>query len=228
MSRAMPKVQMVIFFFILFFGVGLAMAYKLEQQRHASTTYLRHVAMAHLLQSGLKTNHLLQNSLAQLQQKLRRVQSPSRKRLQSLQAKRAYLALAAARTAVHGQGLVVTLNDSLALRPRGVNLDLYLVHDDDVLRVVNRLNMGGAEAISINGQRLTSISQIRCAGPTISINHVRTAVPIVISAIGPATAMQKSLNDSSIVPLLRRFGVRVQIKASKLIVVPAFHPYVRG
>ena len=58
-------------------------------------------------------------------------------------------------TALAGPGVIVTLDDSKATSKAGENPNLYLIHDDDLLRVINELRAAGAEAVSVNGQRLT-------------------------------------------------------------------------
>jgi uncharacterized protein YlxW (UPF0749 family) len=85
-------------------------------------------------------------------------------------------------TELEGPGIKVTLKDNpkAGLMPE----DRDLVHDIDLLRVTNELFASGAEAVSINGQRLVGNSSIRCAGTTILVDGVRVASPFIISAIG--------------------------------------------
>ena len=71
---------------------------------------------------------------------------------------------------VKGPGLIVTLTDSTQPLQPGENPNLYTVHDEDILKVVNELRAGGAEAIAVNEQRLIATSEIRCAGPTVLVN----------------------------------------------------------
>ena len=80
-------------------------------------------------------------------------------------------------TALEGPGIILTIDDSGKIAKKDNDPNLYLVHDEDILKVVNELRAAGAEAISINDQRLTANSEIRCAGPTISVNNVRAAWP---------------------------------------------------
>ena len=67
-------------------------------------------------------------------------------------------------TALTGPGVIVRLDDSSVKAKKGEDPNLYLIHDDDLLKVINELRAAGAEAISVNGQRLTGTSEIRCAG----------------------------------------------------------------
>jgi uncharacterized protein YlxW (UPF0749 family) len=84
---------------------------------------------------------------------------------------------------VTGKGLMVVLNDSKTL-PESGNMNDFIVHEEQIRQVVNEMFSAGAEAISINGQRLTSISAIRCVGPTVLVNEVKIVPPFEISGIG--------------------------------------------
>lgn len=79
--------------------------------------------------------------------------------------------------AMQGAGIIV-IDDSKNNRKPVKNLNLYLIHDDDILKVINELRAAGAEGISINEQRLIATSEIRCAGPTLSVNNTRYSPPL--------------------------------------------------
>ena len=93
---------------------------------------------------------------------------------------------------LEGKGIQLILDDSKVTAQVGENPNLYIIHDDD-LRVINELRAAGAEAISINGERLVSTSEIRCAGPTLSVNNNRSAPPYVILAIGNPSNLASAL-----------------------------------
>ncbi len=107
------------------------------------------------------------------------------------------LKLEAGLTKVKGRGLKITLADN-PKPPTGenVNANNYIIHDYDLRTIVNSLWNGGAEAISINGQRLVATSAIRCAGNTILVNSNRLASPYVISAIGDPRKLEGALKES--------------------------------
>ena len=91
-------------------------------------------------------------------------------------------------TDVTGEGVVVTLKDNDAVDSSKVlDLSYLLVHDGDLLGIVSELKNGGAEAISINGERIVSTSSITCEGNVISINGEKVSSPFVIKAIGRPT-----------------------------------------
>ena len=96
-------------------------------------------------------------------------------------------------TEVFGPGLEIVLDDSTKNQKVGENPNLYIVHYEDLLRILNELRAAGAEAISVNEQRIGAMSELRCAGPTVSINNVRSAPPYIIKAVGDPKTMAKAL-----------------------------------
>jgi len=91
--------------------------------------------------------------------------------------------------ALKGPGIVVEVDD---LRAEGSIV--RFVQDEDLLAIVNELNAAGAEAISINGERLISISEIRLAGNHININTRAQSAPFVVSAIGNPDTLLAAMN----------------------------------
>lgn len=127
-------------------------------------------------------------------------------------------------TNVRGQGLIITMNDSLADFGEGVDLNSYLIHDEDLLNVVNELKASGAEAISINDQRIVSMSEIRCAGPTILVNGVRLATPYVIKAIGDSAMLESGVTmRGGYVETLKGWGIRFTITKESDIFIPKYN-----
>ncbi len=124
-------------------------------------------------------------------------------------------------SAVQGPGIIMTLNDSQQEVAEGEDIAWYLIHDIDILEIVNELRMAGAEAISINDERVTATTSIRCGGPTIIIDGKRHAVPFVIKAIGDPKALEASaLAPESYIELYMSYsGIQVEIqKVEKLII----------
>ena len=76
------------------------------------------------------------------------------------------------------------MSDAAPLSLPPVELSENIIHDQDVLRVVNELWASGAEAISINNIRLGPNSSVRCVGPVVNVNGAKVASPIKIRAIG--------------------------------------------
>jgi uncharacterized protein YlxW (UPF0749 family) len=108
---------------------------------------------------------------------------------------------------VTGPGVTVTLSDSKKDRLIGVDPQSYLIHDRDIRDVVNELRAAGAEAISVNGQRITVSSSIRCAGPIILINQDEMAMPFIVQAIGDPDKLLSALNiRNGVLDQIRTFG----------------------
>ena len=130
-------------------------------------------------------------------------------------------------TAVQGQGIVVTLNDGKA--PPGAPTAVAaimptLIHDTDINQTVNELKAAGAEAISVNDQRLVATSPVRCAGPTVLVNNVPQPPPYVIRAIGNANTLQIALKlRGGVFDQLHSLDpTMIKMQAAKHIVVPAY------
>lgn len=97
-------------------------------------------------------------------------------------------------TALNGQGIILTLDDS----KNGVSSEDSIVHAADLRDAVNLLWGSGAEAISINGQRIVVNTAIDCIVNTILVNDARIAAPFRIEAIGD----QSYMYDNLISPLI--------------------------
>lgn len=87
---------------------------------------------------------------------------------------------------VTGYGLVITVDDNnkIPLNEWPGDPNSLIVHDIDLINIVNELKNAGAEAISINEQRIVTTSAIECDGNVIKINGEKISAPFVIKAIG--------------------------------------------
>lgn len=132
-------------------------------------------------------------------------------------------------TELTGPGVEVTLNDSnVSLKP-GQDPNLYVLHDEDVLRVLNELRAAGAEAISMNGQRLLATTEVRCTGPTVLLNkNNRLAPPYVVTAIGNPDTLEASLKmKGGVIETLQFWGIQVTVKKLPQVVVPPYSGGIR-
>ncbi|MFY9176461.1 MAG: DUF881 domain-containing protein [Caldicoprobacterales bacterium] len=128
---------------------------------------------------------------------------------------------------VEGPGIEIILDD----RKRDSILDsdpdmlgYYIVHDSDLLEVVNELRAAGAEAIAINGVRIIGTSRISCGGPTINVGkEQRFTPPFIIHAVGdPEALFSYFQREDSIYQTLMFWGLRFEIKKKDLIQIPRF------
>ena len=98
-------------------------------------------------------------------------------------------------TEVSGPGIVVTLNDSKKRFPDApVEVEnAGIIHDSDINGVVNELKAAGAEALSINKQRVVGLTAARCAGPTVYVNNIPQTPPYIIQAVGDGDTLATAL-----------------------------------
>ncbi|MGB3258215.1 MAG: DUF881 domain-containing protein [Ornithinimicrobium sp.] len=136
--------------------------------------------------------------------------------------------LLAGANAVEGAGVLLTLDDAPSgdLEPitePGFNSDRILA--SDLQTAVNGLWSVGAEAISINGHRLTSISSIRFAGEAIIVDFRGLSPPYEISVIGDPDALEAELSDgatsSYFDELSAQYGIVMEWERGTDIEVPA-------
>lgn len=97
-------------------------------------------------------------------------------------------------TDVKGDGIVITYQDE--------DTEIGKIVHSDLIELVNELNLAGAEAISINDQRITNLSDIiniNIDGEEfILVNKKRVTSPYIIKAIGDAKYMESSLTAKTI------------------------------
>ncbi|MCF2527540.1 DUF881 domain-containing protein [Yinghuangia soli] len=145
------------------------------------------------------------------------------------------LAMSTGAEAVEGPGVKVVVDDAEQAdakdgankdpRQQAESLANGRVLDRDLQRVVNGLWAAGAEAIGINGQRLTALSAIRAAGASILVDNRPLSPPYTVLAIGDAKKMQVDFQDGPdgryLHALGERYGIRATIGTQKKIKLPA-------
>ena len=101
-------------------------------------------------------------------------------------------------TAMAGPGLTVELDDAPSSEIASSDLDpnLLVVHQQDIQAVVNALWAGGAEGMTIQGQRVVSTTGIKCVGNTVVLHGIPYSPPYVITAVGDPSSMLTSINES--------------------------------
>lgn len=131
--------------------------------------------------------------------------------------------LAAGLVPLSGPGLEVTVKDSGKPLQKGEDPNIAIVHNDDLLRLVNELRAGGAEAVAVNDQRLVDTSEITCAGSTILINQSRISPPFVLKAIGNPDTMAGALGlRGGIIEYLQFYGIQVSIAKKTEVLIPMY------
>jgi uncharacterized protein YlxW (UPF0749 family) len=104
---------------------------------------------------------------------------------------------AAGATPLTGPGVQVVLDDGPPSREGGVGPDLARVLDRDLQLVVNGLFAAGAEAVEVNGQRVTAVTTIRAAGEAVLVGFRPLSRPYVMTAIGDPRTLEARFVDSA-------------------------------
>ncbi len=129
-------------------------------------------------------------------------------------------------TDVTGPGLEITMEDSkitVDTDPGVLSEEVYIIHDSDILMVINELRDAGAEAISLNGERLLATSEIRCAGSIVSVNNNRYASPYVIKAIGNSQNLESALNlRGGVKDSLAQWGIYLEIEKKDSLTINGY------
>jgi uncharacterized protein YlxW (UPF0749 family) len=127
-----------------------------------------------------------------------------------------------------GPGLELELDDAPRERiPAGIDYAYFMVHDRDLLYIVNELRAAGAKAIAINGERLTATSPIICRGPTIYIARNSFAPPYVVSVLGEQEALLRAAREA----IPRFMGISYTIRVQEALFMPSargFRPVAEG
>ena len=119
-----------------------------------------------------------------------------------------------------GQGVIITLADSDVPLKYGENPNLSVVHNTDLLRIVNELWKNKATAISINAQRLSMNTEINCIGSTIMINKKRITSPFEIKAGGDPSLISNLL-EKGYLKSLKIYGIKYTIEKNNMLEIPA-------
>ncbi len=125
-------------------------------------------------------------------------------------------------TEVTGTGVIITLSDGKGVAASTLNPSQLIVHDLDVLSVVNELINAGAEAISINDQRWVLTTAISCRGNTIDINGERIGAPFTIKAIGLPEYLSGLERVGGYLEYMKQDGVGVKLEKSNSITIPKY------
>lgn len=143
------------------------------------------------------------------------------------------LSLVAGAVPVRGPGFVVTIDDAESTGSEGSNSDPRgdsgpkdgKVIARDLQIVTNSLWEAGAEAVSINGQRLTTTAAIRFAGEAILVDYRPLKRPYVVTAIGDPGSLPATFAEGSggtyLSTLKNSFGIRVSTVVRKEVTIPA-------
>lgn len=127
---------------------------------------------------------------------------------------------------VKGPGIIINIDD--AEHAGDSNRDFYIIHNKDLYRMLNELKISGAQAISINNERIISTSEQMCAGSMIKINKNKYPPPYEIKAIGDPKAMQEQVENSGVYFTLKEYNLRIKITQENEIKISRYNNDIKN
>lgn len=124
---------------------------------------------------------------------------------------------------IKGKGIIVTLSDNTD-GIKNNNDDMpWIVHEGDIRNLVNELSSAGAEAISVNDERLVATSEIKADGMAIVINDNKLTNPFIIKAIGDPDILERTLKmENGFAEQLRAYGLIAAMEKTETLTIPMY------
>lgn len=125
---------------------------------------------------------------------------------------------------LEGPGISIKMYDNPSDEIIGFDINDDVIHDVDILNILNDLRVAGAEAISINGERVMPTSEIKCNGPIIRINGRSIGTPFIIKAIGdPQLLMAAVSAPHTYGDMLKNvYQIGFEPKIEERVIIPAY------
>lgn len=223
LKKEQVAITLGIMCFVLVFGIGIQLKTTKNLEQAVGSTYRENALRDEVLKWKEQYDHVystLENAEKQLE-KERKVSISSDdnsvEKQKELKELNMYLGL----TEVEGEGITITLRDNTSSL---IGTSDDLVHDGDLRAVVNELKNAGAEAISINGQRIVPSTSINCVGTVIQVNDEVVGSPFIIKAIGYRGNLNSVTRPGSFIELLvSKYGINVETKESDNIKINKYN-----
>lgn len=215
--------------FLLFMILGIAIALQFRStmysKKEKTASNLNTERLITQIEQEKKTQEILKQQIEENTKKKEEylrsyIEINDNSKLKDVWDKLNYAKLVAGLTDVQGPGITIRLDDA-AVR-KSDDPSLLIIHDADIRIILNELKKAGAQAISINGERILATSEQLCAGPTIRINKEVYSVPYIIEAIGDPEALYYALMMSERVILMRKNGIRVTANRSNNVKIKKY------
>ncbi len=209
----------------------LVMGFLVAAQVRASRTLTAQVqvptrnvyAMATLLREERQRARSLEAQVTELRKRLEDYEGTAtqgRSLAEAMSKELETLRIALGLKAMRGAGLIVRL-DNPRTQPKGSNP--VVVTYQDIVAVINELWAAGAEAIAINGQRVTATTGFSQRGGTVVVNLVLLSQPFEIVSLGDSGTLDGALNiRGGLVEGLRALGLRITITRRDSLLVPPY------
>lgn len=180
-------------------------------------------ALATLLREEREARQALETQVTDLRQQVEtyeRAASEGRSLAEAMGRELETLRIALGLKAMRGPGVVVRLADP---KSQPTNSNPVVVSYQDIVAVVNELWAAGAEAIAVNGQRLTATTGLSQVGGTVVVNLQRLTGPFDVVAIGDPATLEGALNiRGGLLDGLRALGLTITLARRENLTVPAY------
>ena len=224
------EIQLLIIFAVMSMALTYGICIQMKTVNNNGTTVnlteQQSVLKSEILKTSEKYDNLFEE-LDRLEEELEKVRAnatSSNSELAILEESIKEKNLALGLTEVTGTGVKIELNDgnATAITNPFISISDLLVHDGDLINVVNELFNSGAEAVSINGQRIVSTTAIECDGNVIKVNGTKIGAPFEITAIGYPEQLAGIGRPGGTIELLESRGVIVTLNKQNSVTIPKY------
>lgn len=212
-------------------GFLLVSQIQAQLAQRASTQENRNMALVRAIENSKKQIDQLGKEMEALRKQIKDMQDSQlsgENEVSGLQDKLTQLQGLAGLTPVQGPGIVIVLDDNTAgaeaakTDPSTYQPEDWIIHDKNILYIVNELREAGAEAIAVNDQRVVGTTEIRCQGNVINVNQVPLAPPYEIKAIGDPARLEQAIASGEEFPYLKLRQFPVKLSQSQHLELPAY------
>lgn len=222
--KKFKKGQLEITLVCIVIGIMIVMQYKSVAQLGGSVSNTRAQELTGQLNQLQKEKESLTSTVSELENRINEYEDQAaqdNRIVENLRKNIQEAKMLAGQTDVRGSGIIISL-DYTPLDGEEY-FDPFLIYPEYLLLLLNELNSAGAEAISINNQRIISTSEVRLAGNHIVINGQKFSSPFTFQIIGDAQTLESAIQlRGGIVELLNSVYVQVNIKREEDIIIPKY------
>jgi uncharacterized protein YlxW (UPF0749 family) len=216
--------------FAVALGIFFAAQFQTQPQQATTTPEYRREVAASTIQRLEAEQADLKRQIAEFRAAIvteQKMVAATKENLSDLSAELQMQKVIAGLIPLQGPGLRILLDDSAVQHiPVKEDPSMYIVHEYQLRDIVNVLWGAGAEAISINGERLVESSSIYCVGSTILVNDTRTSPPYEFVIIGDSDRLHDAIahadNLKALKSRIKVYGLQFQTIKEKNVTVPAF------
>lgn len=224
----MNKSKQAILLGVMCFGLTVLICIQIKTVNQNGTTVSINQQESELKTQVLKMKEKYENQYAELEkiedelEKTRKKITGHNEELKNLEEKINECNVALGMTDVKGKGIVITLQDGTGSNIT-LNANDLIIHDINVLSIVNELRNAGAEAISINGKRIVNTTAISCDGNVIVVNGEKISSPIEIQAIGLPEQLATLNRVGGTLQKFTEMGKKVNMVKSQKLEIPKYN-----